>query len=235
MPAIEVFDDIDGVVRAARSHFERCFVDAVAARGTFTVALAGGSSPERLYASLAEEPQRLPWNRGEVFLSDERWVPSGAPESNLGMVRRTLLDHVDATVHAPEIGSSPEETASAYSERILNVLGDPPEFDLILLGMGEDGHTASLFPGKSVLHSRDWCVAAPHGALKPAVPRISFTFPLILRAKSVLLCATGASKAKPMAQWRDGASTTDELPVTGLDPLGDRLRVLVDRPAAKDL
>jgi len=229
MPAIEVFPSVDAVVDAAADHFELCFRRAVDDKGDFVVALAGGSSPERLYRHLADTRESLPWNRAKVFVSDERYVGLGAPESNFGMIRRSLLDHVDA--HAfpvpVELGTS-EESAQAYANQIRHVVGDPPVFDLILLGMGEDGHTASMFPGKPVLHSTAWVEAAPHGELPPPVPRITFTFPLIRQARSVLLVATGANKGPALARWTRGTEPIDQLPVIGLEPLAGRLRVLTD-------
>ncbi|MFM7322479.1 MAG: 6-phosphogluconolactonase, partial [Armatimonadota bacterium] len=124
------------------------------------------------------------------------------------------------------------ESAQAYERQILNVVGSPPIFDLVLLGMGEDGHTASLFPGKAVLHSKAWVEAAPHGALPPPVERITFTFPLICNARSVLLTATGSSKAPALNRWTSGRGDIDSLPVMGLGALETRLRVLADRDAA---
>lgn len=228
-----VFDDPDAVAAEAARRFAEAAADAVAGRGAFFAALSGGSTPERLYRRLADPKVQIPWNASHLFFSDERHVPLEAPESNFALARRTLLDHVPAhDFPAPVAFDTAGEVADAYAAQIVAQLGPDPRFDLVLLGMGEDGHTASLFPGRPALHATGWVAASAPGVLPPPVDRITFTFPLINRARRVLVLVTGVAKREPLARWRRGEGALDDLPVVGLSPTDGILTVLADRAAA---
>jgi 6-phosphogluconolactonase len=226
-----VFDDEIAVAEAAREHFRAAFLDAVSDRGVFTVALAGGSSPLALYRRIALDHD-LPWNRAKIFFSDERYVSPDAPASNFGQAREALLRHVDSQVFpVPVDAATVQDSALRYEQQVIDVLGERPRFDWILLGMGSDGHTASLFPHRSALQSCQWVDHTPPGVLPPPVDRITFTFRLINNARFVVVLATGSAKSVPLRQWMEGSSAIDELPMRGLAPTAGELIVLADRAA----
>ena len=176
---------------------ERC----ARARGRFTVALSGGSTPRRLYERLAEQPyaDRISWSDWHVFWGDERCVPSGDADSNYRMARDAMLDRVPispANVHRMRGETAPQEAAEEYEAAVREVFqAAMPSFDLILLGLGEDGHTASLFPGTQALDEKLRLVV---GNEVPGVGghRITFTFPLINEAKVVAFLVTDESKSR---------------------------------------
>jgi ribulose-phosphate 3-epimerase len=169
--------------------------------------LSGGSTPEKAYALLAE-PQRaaaLDWTKTYVFFGDERLVPPEDPRSNFGMARRTLLDRVPlpaSQVFAiPTVGMTAAEAAKTYAAELARFFPEatgssPPRFDLILLGLGEDGHTASLFPGAAALEVQNaWVAGSPPGRLPPPVDRVTLTYPVLNAARRVAMLVTGQSKA----------------------------------------
>jgi 6-phosphogluconolactonase len=195
---------------AMAQHAAACLTDiltaAVRRRGWATLALAGGATPRALYRALTQTPHvtHTPWQAVDVFWSDERCVAPDQPDSNVGMARATLLHQLAlpaANIHAPDMTLPPPEAAQAYEQHIrmffaarLQVLRAP--FDAVLLGIGTDGHTASLFPGQAGLSETiRWVVAAtPPADTAPAVARITFTLPLIAQAEHVLMLATGPAK-----------------------------------------
>src|SRR5215213_757527 len=159
---VVIVPDGSALARAAAGHFARAVEQAVAERGYAFVALSGGTTPRRMGTILAREPyrSRIPWDRVHVFWGDERWVPLGSPESNAGEARRGFLDLVPippGNVHAWDTAAeSPREAAAAYEDLLREQFGESsgiPRFDLVLLGMGDDGHTASLFRGTDALGS----------------------------------------------------------------------------------
>src|SRR5215217_5201427 len=176
---------------------------AVADHGRFTVALSGGSTPRALYQRLAQSPlsESVDWANVHVFWGDERMVPPDDIESSYRMARETLLAHVPipaANIYPiPTVGGTPEAAASAYEETITAVFGtNSPRFDLILLGIGSDGHTASLFPGQpEVVRPSTALVVAVHNAPKPPPTRVTFSYRLINQAANVLFVVSGADKA----------------------------------------
>lgn len=170
--------------------------DAIADHGRCTLALAGGSTPKPLYAALAE--QDLPWDKLFIFWGDERYVPTSHPDSNAGMAKEVWLDKVPIPVEhivvAPTGSGDPHIDAEAYERNIRRAFGDYegfPQFDLILLGMGDDGHTASLFPNTNALRERERLVTVGN---KDGNPRLTFTVPLINNAKSIVFIVAGANK-----------------------------------------
>ncbi len=189
----------------------------VAKRGAVTVALAGGKTPQLLYQDLTRPPfdAQMLWSRIHFFWGDERWVPRDDPDSNFGMAFRALISNAPVpseNVHpVPTEISSPEKAAEAYEEHLREFFGSWtedesrrgtagecsrfPVFDLIMLGIGEDGHTASLFPGDKALKEKTrWVAAVNNPGASPAVPRVTLTLPVINSAKCVLFLVSGAEK-----------------------------------------
>jgi len=214
---------------------------AQAKEGAFAIALSGGATPRRLYGVLAEPPYRdaFPWARVHLFWGDERFVPHDDSLSNYHMVREALLSRVpipDANIHAvPTEGLSPEEAAAAYERELKSFYGaarlDParPLFDVVLLGLGPDGHTASLFPGSAVLGERDRWVAAVLDAKSEA--RITLTYPVLESSRRTAFMVAGSEKRAILARFRAG---DEALPAARLHPSGT-LTVFADAAAAQDL
>lgn len=211
---------------------------ATAKEGIFTVCLSGGSTPQRLYEHLATPAYRdtFPWSRTHWFWGDERFVPHDDAQSNYHMVREALLSHAPipaSNVHPIPTGvTSPEAAASAYEQELKSFYGkaqlDParPLFDVTLLGLGTDGHTASLFPGVAALAERDHWVAAVVGA-KPEA-RITLTYPALESSRHVAFLVTGEDKRAIFSQLRDG---DQNLPAGRLFPTGE-LCLFADMAAA---
>jgi 6-phosphogluconolactonase len=216
---------------------------AVADHGRFTVALSGGSTPRAMYQRLGQPPlsESVDWANVHVFWGDERMVPPDDIESSYRMARETLLAHVPipaANIYpVSTIGGTPEAAASAYAETLTAVFGEQlPRFDLILLGIGPDAHTASLFPGQpEAVRPSAALVVAVHNAPKPPPARVSFTFTLINAAANVLFVVAGADKAGALrAVLRDPADVA-RLPAQGVRPKHGALVWLVDAAVAKEL
>jgi 6-phosphogluconolactonase len=190
--------------------------EAIAARGRFCVALSGGSTPRAVYPLLLAEPlvSALDWSAVEWFWGDERSVPPDDPESNFGVADQMLVSQLpgvrdDAVHRMPADAPDRDAAAARYAAEIEHVVGGepgrPPAFDLIWLGMGADGHTASLFPGSAALDVEDrWVV--PNWAPSLATWRMTLTYPLINAARQVLFVVTGRDKAAPLAAVRAGGS-----------------------------
>ena len=219
-------------------------LQAILQRGRFVIALAGGSTPKTTYKYLAQDhADKIDWTKVYAFLGDERFVPPDDPLSNYGMVRDTLLrdlpipkDHI----YPVQTGmASPIESANAYQETLREFFEtdfDPPRFDLILLGMGDDGHTASLFPGASSLAIQDlWVVASPPGTLPPPVDRITFTYPVLNAARHVLFLVSGEKKAAALADIFEDDPSPVKRPAAGVLPTDGTLTWLVDKAAMVDL
>jgi 6-phosphogluconolactonase len=191
--SFEVLPDPAAVARAAAET-----VRSLLAAGARTLVLAGGTTPAACYRELAG--MELAWGRVTVLFGDERCVPPDDPESNYRMAREALLERVHpASIHrmAGELG--PDEAAAAYDA----IVGGLQPLDVVLLGVGEDGHTASLFPGHPALEAAGWATPV-RGAPKPPPERVSLTLPAIRGAGTVLVLATGAGKADAVARARAG-------------------------------
>jgi 6-phosphogluconolactonase len=213
---------------------------ACATPGRFAIALSGGSTPRRLYGLLAQTPLReaMPWERVHLFWGDERFVSWDDSNSNYRMVREAMLDHVPIpaeNIHGIETGGRLADAASAYERELQAYYGsdvlDParPLFDVVLLGMGPDGHTASLFPGKPATEERQaWFTGVPVPGLTPLVPRITTTFPALDSSRSVAFVAAGADKQTMMRRVLAGEH---ELPSARVDPVGE-LVWFIDRAAS---
>ena len=210
---------------------------ALSTPGRFAWSLSGGSTPKTLYALLAsgEFRGRFPWNRTHVFFGDERFVPHDHPDSNYRMVREAMLAHVplpDAQIHPWQTGGDPDHAALHYADTLKRFYGadtlDPgrPLFDVMFLGLGEDGHTASLFPGVAALQERTEWTAAVVGA-KPE-PRLTLTYPALDSSRAVAFIANGEGKRAILARALAGDPA---LPATGVRPLGE-LTWFTDEAAA---
>ena len=231
-PDLVFVPDAEALARAAKDWF----IEQVGRNsGRIAVCLTGGSTPERLYRLLAQK--ELPWERMHFFWSDERFVPPDDPLNNARMARRALLDHVPVppeNLHPiPTETSGPQESAALYEAELKQFYGadrlDPerPLFDLVLNGMGDDGHTASLFPGSPALDERErWAVAAEPG-MEPKVPRVTLTFPVLESCRASAFLVSGAGKKATLARVLAG----EDLPAARLKPLGP-LTWFVDRAAA---
>jgi 6-phosphogluconolactonase len=235
---VEIFDDLDSLSRAAAQLFVATAGEAIEARGRFRVALSGGGTPRRTYALLAEPRMRdlIRWEAVHVFWGDERCVAPDDPRSNARMAHQALLDHVPipaGQIHPALWKDDPRESAADY-EAVLGIsfAHELPRFDLIFLGMGEEGHTASLFPGSIALEEKQaWVVAVP--AKDP--PRVTLTYPVLNNASNVVFLISGANKAEALQKVIEGSDAQGPLPAARVDPTHGMLRFLVDREAAARL
>ncbi|MGI4789584.1 MAG: 6-phosphogluconolactonase [Janthinobacterium lividum] len=218
--------------------------EAIAARGRFTIALTGGSSPHKTYELLAKASgaEQIDWSKVFVFVGDERFVPYEDERSNYGMCQRLLLNHVsipkEQIFPIPTDTATPEDGSAEYAETLSSVFGmpqsgPPPALDVILLGMGDDGHCASLFPGMPSLTVDDaWVVSTPPGTLPPPVDRITVTFPVLNAARQVLFLVEGAKKAPAVRDILEGGATVNVHPSAGVQPSHGKLLWLLDKTAA---
>ena len=242
---VVVVPDGEALARAAAETFVRAMSAAVAERGRGTVALSGGSTPKRMCELLVASPfrEQVPWAEIEVFWGDERWVPLASPESNAGEAKRILLDHVPvepARVNPfPTLDavSDPTIAAEMYATQLRIVFGlaqSMPEFDLILLGMGDDGHTASLFPGTAAIHERDR-LAVAHRVDKLDADRLTLTPPVLNNGREVVFLVGGGGKAATLTRVLEGPERVDELPAQVVRPVRGTLTWLVVEAAAAEL
>jgi 6-phosphogluconolactonase len=231
-----VFDAMPEMAARAVNQVERIAEEAIAGRGRFTAALSGGTTPVELYTRLGREG-RLPWDTTHIFLVDERFVPFSDPRSNYGMIRRTLLGCAAipaANVHPYAItDAGPDGSARLYEQELLSFFGartpDLPCFDLVLLGVGEDGHTASLFPGSPALQERQRLVLAIPPT-KTGVARLTFTLPVINAGRTICFFVAGSSKANAVKGVADEGDA--RLPASHVRANHGRLIVFCDKQAA---
>ena len=229
----------DRLARAAAEHFVTLAARGRGLRRRFAVALAGGSTPRAAYALLATEEfaARVDWSRVHVFWGDERCVPPDDPDSNYRMAREALLDKIPIpteNVHRIRGELPPDEAAAAYQAELEAVLGAGGRFDLVLLGMGVDGHTASLFPGTAALHEGErWVVAAFVDKL--SAWRVTLTPVVLNAAAQVTFVVSGAGKAEQLREVLAGPYQPDVLPAQMVRPTDGRLLWLVDAAAAAHL
>jgi 6-phosphogluconolactonase len=216
VPHFVVLPDIQSVAREAADRFVESARDAIEANRVFRVALSGGTTPNAVFPVLRSEPwvSRVDWSRVEFFWGDERTVPPDDPESNFGTAYRMLISRLPGVrpeaIHrmAGEVADL-EAAALAYETELRLAFGargsEPPEFDLIWLGLGPDGHTASLFPGSHALHVTDRWVM-PNWAPAREMWRLTLTLPVLDAAKEVVFLATGENKANAIRHIRRGRS-----------------------------
>jgi 6-phosphogluconolactonase len=241
---IEVCEDYDRVMQAAAGEFAQAAAGAVRRSGRALIALSGGATPRGMHRLLGQSPyaDEIPWERLHLFWSDERLVPYAHPDSNYGAARRDFLDALGrrpAGVHAIAVRGEPQGLARRYEATLREFLdaaaGEPaPGFDLVFLGVGSDGHTASLFPGSAALREPERWTAAVKGG-RPDLWRVTLTPAVLNRARRIVVLAAGESKADVVGRALGGASAAAGLPVQDIRPAAGRLVWLLDRPAAARL
>src|SRR6266481_5950992 len=224
---VEVFSDDESTARAAAKFVATEAAAAVAARGQFVMAVSGGRTPWIMLRALGNED--VPWKRIHVVQVDERVAPAGHPDRNLAHLRENLLDH--SPIRAEQIHAMPVESpdleaaARQYASVLSEIAGSPPRLDLVHLGLGPDGHTASLVPGDSVLDVTDADVAlsGPYQGRR----RMTLTYPILNRARRVLWVVTGSEKTAMLVRLREGDPS---IPAGRVNQ--ERALVLADRAAA---
>ena len=211
--------------------------EAVSERGSCSVALAGGSTPGAIYRCLAKPPRvsEVDWDKVHLFWGDERWVPQTDNQSNFKMTHETLLGQIVGRhphVHPIDTGaSSPEAGARGYAETIRAALGEKPVFDLVILGIGEDGHTASIFPHSPVLGgSGDVCAAVQHPEDKKF--RVTLTPEILFGAHRTIFIVKGEGKAEIVKRVLEGAESVEVLPSKLFERARERVTFFLDSGAA---
>ena len=234
---VRVFADLEALSLRAAENAVEVINEAVRSHGRCAVALSGGSTPRTLYGLMASRfRDQVPWTHVDVFWADERYVPAGDANSNYRMARETLLDHVPCpaeNVHPMPTSFPVADDAARDYERVLRdyFTADAPRFDLIVLGLGADGHTASLFPGSPALAEQArWVVAVTEPVMPPA--RLTLTLPVLTHAANIQVLAAGANKATAFQQALGGAADPTLSPAAGLRLTGGTLLWLADREAA---
>ena len=242
-PDIRIFADTGELSRAAAAEFARLAGEAVRADGRFTVALAGGSTPRGAYTLLAEEPSlrnQVPWDRTHCFWGDERPVPPDHSESNFRMADETMLSKVSIppeNVHrirgeCPDTALAAEEYERTLHDCFHPAKGAFPRFDLVLLGLGCDGHTASLFPGTPALRERRRLVVS-NWVAQLETERITLTLPVLNSAASIIFLVAGEEKAAALKSVLEGNAGQPIPPAGRIRPERGTLTWLLDRPAAR--
>ncbi len=230
MTRLTVLPDAEAVARRASDVMANHINDARQQSAAEHIALAGGSTPQRAYELLAD--MQGTWSHVHLWLSDERCVPADHEDANQRMVDEALVSRLRAedrpVVHGVRGELGPEDAAWLYGRELQRHMGEEPVFDLVLLGLGPDGHTASLFPGHAEARATAAPVISVRDSPKPPPERITFTLPLIARARYTLLLATGEGKREALGRVRAG---DDELPVARLVDAGLD-EILCDEAAA---
>jgi 6-phosphogluconolactonase len=227
---LEVFDDAESVARAAAAAIAAEAREAIGARGRFVLAVSGGHTPWIMLRALAGED--VPWAGVQVCQVDERVAPDGHPDRNLTHLRESLFQH--APLRPEQIHAMPVETddleaaATVYAETLREIAGSPPVLDLAHLGLGPDGHTASLVPGDAVLDVTQADVATT--GVYQGRRRMTLTFPMLNRARRVLWVVTGGEKVQMLRRLRDG-----DISIPAGRVRRDQALVLADRAAAGEL
>jgi 6-phosphogluconolactonase len=241
---VVVCRDLQELSNEAAGQFVRLAKEAAQARGSFAVALSGGSTPRTLYGLLAGAPWReqVPWDKAHFFWGDERCVPPDHPASNYRLAQESLLSKVPLparNIHRmPGEEADPQAGAARYAAELRQFFnlaaGSWPRFDLFLLGMGEDGHTASLFPGTAALGNRIDLVVALY-VQELQTHRLTLTPPVLNNAANIFFLVSGPGKAKALQEVLQGEFRPAQLPAQAIRPTDGRLLWLVDRVAASYL
>ena len=236
---IQVFSSPELLADAVAQHIVTSAAEAISSRGRFTLALAGGSTPRAAYSRLAVGDSRLPtgdWRLFHILWGDERCVPPDDLRSNYRMAKEALLDRVPIPadqIHRIRGEDDPEKAAADYERELRALLGSDG-LDLVLLGLGEDGHTASLFPGQAAVHETTrWVVAVP--APDATMWRITLTPAVLNAARNVTFVVSGANKAARLQQVLQGPFAPDILPAQAIRPVQGRLSWMVDAAAGARL
>ncbi|HLG86675.1 MAG TPA: 6-phosphogluconolactonase [Alphaproteobacteria bacterium] len=233
-PLVEVLENPDAVSRRVADWLAS---EAAQTEGRFAIALSGGSTPKHMYEMLGRPPQRdmMPWERVQMFWGDERFVPPDHPDSNYRMVREALLEHVpipSENIHPIVPEGTPDEAAAAYEATLNAFYGSNildagrPLFDIVLLGVGQDGHTASLFPGSPILDEKKAWARATEGPGR--TPRITLTYPALASSRNLAFMVTGKEKSSIVSRVLKGDR---DLPAARVKTIG-RSRWFMDRAAA---
>jgi len=234
---IQIYNNTEEINTAAADLFVESAQKAITAKGKFTAVLTGGSSPAGIYKLLASDTykNKIDWTKVYIFWGDERWVPLNDDLSNAKMSYSTLLSHVpipqENIFEMYKDGVTAEEYAATYEQSIKTVLSEEGKFDLILLGMGDDGHTASLFPGEAVLQEQTKWVDAYYLAPQKMY-RITLTAPLINKAEKIVVVAFGEKKVNALKEVTTGEYNPTLYPMQLIKPVSGELLFLVDKVAA---
>lgn len=244
--ALQIFSNLDALSQAAAEHFAHAAQEAAKQRGRVTVALSGGGTPQRMFGLLAQASlaAQIPWQATHFFWCDERCVPPDHPESNFGQAQRALFQHVsipDQNLHPVPGEMEAEQASRAYADILFQFRSpglDWPIFDLVWLGLGADGHTASLFPGSieqgtGDLQSPTLAVIANYQG-RPA-QRVTLTPAVFNSARRVVFLVAGADKAAALAQTLQGPPDPLHFPAQRIRPMDGSLYWMVDQEAARDL
>lgn len=237
---LKILPSTEEIFKEAAKLFVTAANEAIDQKGYFTVALTGGTSPEGLYRLLSEEPYKsqIDWSNVLVFWGDERWVPLDNELSNARMSQESLLKNVPVLPSHVfpmfEEGVEPEDFAVSYNALLKEKVGESGAMDLILLGMGGDGHTASLFPGTGVLDEKEKWVAAYYLEAQQMY-RVTLTAPFLNKAKKIIVLTFGDAKADALKEVLRGEYNPSVYPSQLLNPAEGELLFLVDEKAAKYL
>jgi len=236
MTNIRVAPDVATLARMAADTIQDLAQTAISQTGRFTVALSGGSTPKTLFQLLASDYQeKIDWKNTYIFWGDERCVPPDDADSNYKMARETLLDHVslpESNVYRIKGELPPEDGAAQYEETLRTYFNNElPRLDLILLGMGDDGHTASLFPGTDALNERQKWVIPNHVVSAKQTWRITLTLTVINNASNIMFLVAGTGKAETLKRVLQGDYKPTELPSQLIKPTNGNLIWAVDHAA----
>jgi 6-phosphogluconolactonase len=245
-PEVRIFSGASALARATAEHILEACSQAIRSRGVAYLALAGGATPRLAYTLLSqpEYASRMQWSNLQVFWSDERLVPPDHADSNFRLAAEVLISCVPISpenIHRMRGELAPAESAQDYEDEMRSRLAPGedgfPCFDLMMVGMGDDGHIASLFPGSpALLEHQRWVVASEHNQPPPPlVPRLTLTLPVINAAAQVLVMVGGEKKAERMRQVLEGDPTREPCPAQLIEPRSGRLTWLLDAPAASQL
>ena len=239
---IAIYADIDTLSQQAAQYITRIASESIVTRGRFTIALSGGTTPRKLYSLLGNEPYRsqIDWHLVHVFWGDERCAPPDSPDSNFSMAQETLLRKIP--IPANQVHRMPADlpdrnaASQAYTVEMQHTFGTHgiPDFDLIQLGMGPEGHTASLFPHQPSLHENQRLVM-PVSVPKPPPDRLTFTPPLLNAARNVLFLVTGSDKVDALQAVIEGVYQPDEYPAQIVRPPNGEVVWMLDKDVARKI
>jgi 6-phosphogluconolactonase len=236
---LHIFSSLTALSQSVGTYISQRSAEAIDQRERFTVAISGGSMP-KLLSAVTETP--IDWSGWHLFWADERCVPLDHPDSNYRLAREYLLDRVaipPQQIYSLDPALPPEQAAQAYQTKLAQVFNpsasQPPRFDLILLGLGEDGHTASLFPNHPLLQETTLWVAPILNAPKPPPERITLTLPVLNNARHVAFITTGAGKAEILPQILEADAPAEPLPAQRVRPTAGMVDWFVDEAAALQL
>ncbi len=234
---LEIFQSADAINKAAAEFIIGVAEKSIAARGRFTISLSGGQTPANLYRLLAEPAyrERLPWKNTFIFWGDERFVPANNIQNNAYLAKTLLLNHIDIpsiNINPVSVDLDPSKAAENYETTIKELFGnDPPRFDLILLGLGENGHTASLFPGTNVVFENKRLVKEVY-LTEQNMYRITMTPNLINKAYNIIFLVEGENKAEILMTILTSPQQPDKFPAQIIKPDYGNLYWFVDKNAA---